>query len=95
MSRQQLPREHGVAGIYGSVVITCDLLICPLPCAFTYTHKYPHTHAVLKLPMMDDEVPVPGIDDSNPGVGELGIDGQDDVELSRHEPTFTAGQCSV
>lgn len=41
--------------------------------------------------MMDDEGLVQGIDGPNPGVGELAIDGQDDVQLSRRELTLTEG----
>lgn len=40
---------------------------------------------------MDDEGSVRGIDGPNPGVGELAIDGQDDVRLWRREPTLVGG----
>lgn len=41
--------------------------------------------------MMDDEGPVRGIDGPNPGLGELGIDGQGDVQLSRRDLAFSTG----
>lgn len=87
-------RAHIEALIYGSAVITCDLLMRTLPCAFaknTHMSKRRHTHILLTLPVMDDEGPFPGIDWPNPGVGELGIDGHDDVQLSRCEPTLAGG----
>lgn len=51
-------RAHVETVIYGSVVITCDLPMCTLPCAFTHTHTHKHAHAgthtfLLILPVMD------------------------------------------
>lgn len=56
-------RAHIEALIYGSVVITCDLLMCTLPCAFANTHLNTHAGARTSSspsPVMDDEGPIPG-----------------------------------
>lgn len=62
---------------------------------YLHTHRHVHTHAnthiLFTLPVMDDEGPVQGIDGFTAGVGELGIDGQEDVQLIRCEPTLAGG----
>lgn len=92
-------RAHVEALIYGSVVIVRDLPMCTLPCAFTHTYartcKHKHTtrahtctHFLLTLPVMDDEGPFPGI-------GELGTDGQDDLQLRRAQSQRVTPQFSL
>ena len=58
---------------------------------YTSTHAQTHIHILLTLPVMDDEGPVQGIDGPTPGVGELWIDGQDDVQLRRRKPSLAGG----
>lgn len=50
-------RAHVEALIYGSGVITCDLLMCTLPCAFANTRLNTHAGARTSSspsPVMDD-----------------------------------------
>lgn len=71
--------------MYSHVVSNTQTQVC--------THL--QTHILLTQPVMDDEGPVRGIDGPTPGIGELGIDGQDDVQLSRREPTLAWGHYSA
>lgn len=92
-------RAHVEALIYGSVYRTWFTDVYTPMCFHTHTHictdmqaqthrTHTCTHFLLTQPIMDDEGPFPGI-------GELGTDGQDDLQLRRAQLQRVTPQFSL